>query len=158
MPPWHTGYFTSTISTWSEWSEYLSIIFAGSAPSIQPDGPSTTPDDTRPCRYPINEDRSSTLILADGRKLGYAQFGSSSGKPILYCHGIPGSRLEAAQFDDAVKEFNGRLISVDRPGYGLSTPQPDRSILSAADDLKHLAEHLNLQDYRVIVSQSDIAS
>jgi hypothetical protein len=33
--------------------------------------------------------------MRDGRTLAYAEYGSPSGRPIIYCHGVPSSRVEA---------------------------------------------------------------
>lgn len=40
-----------------------------------------------------------TMQLANGRTLGFADYGSPEGDPILYFHGNPGSRLELTLFD-----------------------------------------------------------
>jgi len=40
-----------------------------------------------------------TLVLKDGRTLGYAEYGEQEGTPILLFHGTPGSRLEGALFE-----------------------------------------------------------
>ena len=63
---------------------------------------------------------NQTMQLANGRTLGFAEFGSPEGVPILYFHGNPGSRLELTLFDDldaALTRLNLRMISVDRPGH-----------------------------------------
>ena len=39
--------------------------------------------------------RDHRLTLPDGRVLCYAELGAPDGRPVLYCHGFPGSRLEA---------------------------------------------------------------
>ena len=61
----------------------------------------------------------NTITLADGRRLGYAEFGDTMGKPVLYFHGFPSSRLEAAGFDDIARRVGARVVGVDRPGFGL---------------------------------------
>ena len=33
------------------------------------------------------------ILLRDGRKLGYAEYGDPQGKPVFLFHGIPGSRM-----------------------------------------------------------------
>ena len=38
--------------------------------------------------------RMGTLLLGDGRRLGYAWYGQPDGEPVFYFHGHPGSRLE----------------------------------------------------------------
>lgn len=53
------------------------------------------PREPAQCRFRLDLDSSATLTLEDGRKLGYAQYGSLSGKTVFYLHGLPGSRLES---------------------------------------------------------------
>ena len=62
---------------------------------------------------------SQTMKLKDGRTLGFAEFGDLKGKPLFYFHGWPSSRLSAAKFDLVAKKLHIRLISPDRPGYGI---------------------------------------
>ena len=69
------------------------------------------------------------LQLPDGRCLGYTDLGDASGPLVLYFHGTPGSRLEAALIADEALACGVRLVSLDRPGLGLSTPQPGRRVL-----------------------------
>ncbi|KAJ5084386.1 hypothetical protein NUU61_008965 [Penicillium alfredii] len=93
-----------------------------------------------------------TATLSDGRQLGFAEFGSqaSDATPVLVFHGLPGSRLEAASLHQAGCELNVRVIGVDRPGIGLSSPQPNRKLLDWPADMKELAKHLNIQQYYVL--------
>ncbi|RYO70562.1 hypothetical protein AA0113_g2941 [Alternaria arborescens] len=102
------------------------------------------------CRYPLGDDSSDICTLPDGRKLGYAQYGSPTGHPILYHHGLPGSRIEAAFYHDLGLELGLRIISVDRPGIGWSTPHPQRTLLDCPKDLESLIEHLQLESYSVL--------
>lgn len=64
--------------------------------------------------------------LSDGRQLAYAVAGEPNGTPVIAHHGTPGSRLFAALFADAARDVGARLVVPDRPGYGYSTPPPDR--------------------------------
>ena len=57
-----------------------------------------------------------TLLLGDGRRLGYAQYGTPDGEPLLYFHGHPGSRLEARFAHRTAAEAGLRVIALDRPG------------------------------------------
>jgi hypothetical protein len=105
----------------------------------------------KPCRYRLDNDTSATLILPDGRKLGYALYGSPTGKAVLYQHGFPGSRIEAAQHDDLCKELGLRIIAIDRPGIGWSSPHPGSKLLDWPKDVERLTEHLGLEAYSVMV-------
>ena len=57
--------------------------------------------------------------LSDGRRLAYAQWGPDDGRPLLFFHGTPGSRLfcpdERATIDAGI-----RFVAFDRAGYGRS--------------------------------------
>jgi pimeloyl-ACP methyl ester carboxylesterase len=68
--------------------------------------------------------------------------GPADGKPVLYVHGWPGSRLEQSVIPSpSLGRFGVRLISVDRPGYGTTDPLPGtrsermRDVLRVADAL-----------------------
>ncbi|EME45891.1 hypothetical protein DOTSEDRAFT_70052 [Dothistroma septosporum NZE10] len=102
------------------------------------------------CRFRLDNDSSATVTLSDGRRLGYAEYGQPDGKPIIMLHGMPGSRLEMAWHDEHAKKIGARIIGVDRPGVGWSSPHPGRTLRSFADDVAHLAEHLELEHFAVI--------
>jgi pimeloyl-ACP methyl ester carboxylesterase len=97
----------------------------------------------------VTEDRNRTITLPDGRLLGYAEWGDPGGPPVLYFHGTPASRLDPVCFPDAPNEAGVRLISVDRPGMGLSTFQRHRKIAQWPADVAALADHLSLERFGV---------
>jgi hypothetical protein len=130
----------SIIKTW---------LFGSSTASNNPNIPPNIAE--RPCRFLLDYTTSSTIDLPDGRKIGYAEYGSPTGKPILYQHGFPGSRLEAAQFHDLGRELGLRIISIDRPGYGWSSPHPGAKLLDWPKDVERLADSLKLESYSVMV-------
>jgi pimeloyl-ACP methyl ester carboxylesterase len=92
--------------------------------------------------------RSANCVcpLPDGRQLGYAEGGEPDGVPVFYFHGFPGSRLEAT----LLPPQGIRLIGVDRPGYGLSTPSPWRKLKDWPKDIAALADHLGLDRFGVV--------
>lgn len=102
------------------------------------------------CRWPLDNSTSATFILPDGRKLGFAEYGTSSGRPVIYLPGFPAGRLEGALLHHAASNVGARIIAIDRPGYGWSSPQPDRTILTHAKDVEALADHLKLHQYGVL--------
>jgi pimeloyl-ACP methyl ester carboxylesterase len=118
--------------------------------------PPTFPDDHQlpPCKYDLSEHTTSTLVLPSGRTLAYAQYRSypPAPPPNHNQHGLPGSRLEASVWDSLGKKHNARFISHDRPGYGLSSPDPNpaRTPLDTAADVNYLANHLGLTAYSVM--------
>jgi pimeloyl-ACP methyl ester carboxylesterase len=58
-------------------------------------------------------------------------------------HGRPASRLFCPD-RRATEETGVRLITIDRPGYGLSDPRPGRTFRDWGDDYAELADHLDL--------------
>jgi len=95
-------------------------------------------------------DDSKVLTLETGRKLGYKEYGVKGGRPVFYLHGYPGSRLEAGLMKDQWENNDIHLISVDRPGMGLSDYQLHRTILDQPDDVMEIAAHLGLEKYGVL--------
>jgi pimeloyl-ACP methyl ester carboxylesterase len=94
-------------------------------------------------------DENRTLSLADGRRLGYAQYGQPDGEPIFFFHGHPGSRLEARFAHQAAADLGFRVIALDRPGYGLSDFQPARVITDWPADVAEAADHLQIARFSV---------
>ena len=90
------------------------------------------------------------LRLSDGRALGYAEFGPACGRPILYFHGFPGSRLEARMAAGIAARLQLRLIAPDRPGVGLSDFQPRRILGDWPRDVLELADALGLRRFAVL--------
>lgn len=90
------------------------------------------------------------MELSDGRHLVYSEYGAPHGKPIFFFHGWPGARLQGQLADRPAKVLNVRLISADRPGFGLSDFQPGRSILDWPKDVLELADQLGFPQFAVL--------
>jgi pimeloyl-ACP methyl ester carboxylesterase len=90
-----------------------------------------------------------TIRLRDGRTLGYAEVGALAGPTLFFFHGTPGARIVLAQSGEAAENLGVRIVVPERPGYGLSTPHPKRTLLSWADDVAELADHLGIQRFAV---------
>ena len=98
----------------------------------------------------LKKDESQSIVLADGRRLGFAEYGDPTGTPILYFHGLPASRLEARFTAEQAQTEKCRLISVDRPGIGLSDPLRGRNIEDWPSDVLQLLDHLKLGRFAMI--------
>ncbi|KAH6964437.1 Alpha/Beta hydrolase protein [Fusarium avenaceum] len=88
--------------------------------------------------------------LPTNRLISWAEYGSSKGRPLIFLHGTPSSRLECAEFHDELKIRNIRLIAPDRPGFGRSEFLPGRTIGGYATDILALAKHLDMTKYHVM--------
>jgi pimeloyl-ACP methyl ester carboxylesterase len=85
-----------------------------------------------------------TVALDDGRRLGYADCGDPDGDPLVLCHGFPNSRVLGALFDAVAREEGVRVLAPDRPGMGVSDPDPDRSLTDWPDDLRGFLDALDV--------------
>ena len=88
--------------------------------------------------------RDQIYKLANGRKLGYAISGKPSGKTIVFFHGWPGTRLDISCFDNIAQKNGVRLISIDRPGCGLSSYQKKRKVEHLKYDVIELLDYLGI--------------
>jgi pimeloyl-ACP methyl ester carboxylesterase len=88
--------------------------------------------------------------LPTNRLISWAEYGSPQGRPLIFLHGTPSSRLECAEFHNELKSRNIRLIAPDRPGFGRSEFLPGRTIGEYATDVLALAKHLDLTKYSVM--------
>ena len=89
--------------------------------------------------------------LSDGRSLAWCEYGLPDGAPVFYFHGIPGSRIDSRLIADAITSAGLRLIAVDRPGFGRSSPVVgERSYLGWANDVESLANALGIERFAVL--------
>ena len=88
--------------------------------------------------------------LKDGRRLGFAEFGDRSGKPVILFHDLWGNRALRHPDDAILTRLGIRLIGVDRPGYGLSARNPERGIMDVVDDIMLLSKALKLEEFSVL--------
>jgi len=91
-----------------------------------------------------------THVLADGRVLGYADAGLASGRALVFFHGTPSSRLDAEWLDEPAAKAGWRVIAVDRPGIGLSSPVHGDVVTDVADDVVQLLDALGVERASVL--------
>ncbi|MFL0180129.1 MULTISPECIES: alpha/beta fold hydrolase [unclassified Mycobacterium] len=91
------------------------------------------------------------IAVGENRQLGFAEFGAPQGRAMFWLHGTPGARrqipVEARLY---ATEANIRLIGVDRPGIGSSTPFQYETVSQFADDLRTVADTLGIDKMAVI--------
>jgi pimeloyl-ACP methyl ester carboxylesterase len=92
----------------------------------------------------------SSITLHDGRTLAYRRYGRPDGKPLLFFHGFPGCHVQASLIDEQAARAGIALIAPDRPGFGYSSPAPQRTILSWVDDVRQLTQALQLSRFGVL--------
>jgi pimeloyl-ACP methyl ester carboxylesterase len=84
------------------------------------------------------------LKLAGGGTLGFREFGTRDGTPLIFFHGWPGSSAQGIFLDRVAQERGLRVISLDRPGLGNSSRIPERTLLHVPPLLDELADALEL--------------
>jgi len=88
--------------------------------------------------------------LRSGRRLGFAEFGPASGRPLLWFHGTPGARRQIApSARDLANERGVRIVSVERPGVGESTPHAYGAITDFARDVEQLCDALGIEEFAI---------
>jgi pimeloyl-ACP methyl ester carboxylesterase len=95
--------------------------------------------------------------LPDGRRLCYARFGPADGRPVLYFHGTPSSRLEPLLLNAFGKDLEMylsaaglQLISIDRPGLGASDYNGGDRFGCFASDVAHFCAAFGYRDLPVL--------
>jgi len=90
---------------------------------------------------------SQAISAPDGREIAYTEFGDPDGYPVLFSHGMPGSQLEGRFFDFQARRWGFRIITMARPGIGLSTYQPNRILLDYIRDTELLTKKLGINEF-----------
>jgi pimeloyl-ACP methyl ester carboxylesterase len=86
----------------------------------------------------------SNLRLPDGRDLAWSEWGPQDGRPVLFCPGAGMSGVLGFG-TDLLSDRGLRLLALDRPGLGRSSPDPAKTYGSWAADVGHLVEALGLR-------------
>lgn len=92
---------------------------------------------------------TKTIATGDGRRLAYVEVGDPAGPLVIHNHGGPSSRFEARLFAASASKNRLRLVCVDRPGMGQSSPQNGRTYSGWADDLTTIADALGHDEFGV---------
>ncbi|MCR6032729.1 alpha/beta fold hydrolase [Nocardioides sp. zg-579] len=92
-----------------------------------------------------------TVAVRAGRRLSFAEYGAARGPAVVWMHGTPGGRrqipLEARVFAEA---SGVRIIGIDRPGIGTSTPHLYRDVADWTADLAVLLDTLAVDTLRLV--------
>lgn len=92
-----------------------------------------------------------SVAVSNGRRLSFAEFGTPHGDAVIWMHGTPGGRrqvpVEARLY---AAQNNLRIIGIDRPGTGTSTPHLYENVLAWTQDLSALADNLGIDTLRII--------
>ena len=100
---------------------------------------------------PTQPHYEGVVVLEGGRGLGYAEYGDPEGDPVFWFHGTPGARKQVPPDINLQARQRGlRVICVERPGTGLSTPHQYARVLDWTDDVAHVADRLKIGRFAVV--------
>ncbi|WP_182524194.1 alpha/beta fold hydrolase [Nocardioides dongkuii] len=92
-----------------------------------------------------------SVAVRGDRRLSFAEYGHTRGPAIVWMHGTPGARRQIPLEVRALAEEHGlRIIGIDRPGIGSSTPHLYEDILDWTADLEILMDTLAIDTVRLI--------
>jgi pimeloyl-ACP methyl ester carboxylesterase len=91
------------------------------------------------------------IAVGNNRQIGFAEFGDPRGRPVFWLHGTPGARRQIPAEARLFAETNHiRLVGLDRPGIGSSTPYQYASVAEFAADLESIADCLGIGRMAVV--------
>lgn len=91
------------------------------------------------------------VMLPGGRSVGYAEFGRPDGRPLLWFHGTPGARRQIPPDIDAEADRRGfRVLVIERPGTGLSSPFRHGRVVEWADDVRAVVDNMGIDTFGVV--------
>lgn len=93
------------------------------------------------------------LGLSDGRRLHVydaSADGADARLAVFWHHGTPNIGAPPEPLFPVAAQRGIRWVSYDRPGYGGSTPHPNRDVASAAADVSSIADALGIDQFAVM--------
>jgi pimeloyl-ACP methyl ester carboxylesterase len=85
-----------------------------------------------------------TLQVADGRTVAWTESGDPEGRPVLRVPGTPGSRWTVRADQQPWLDRKLRMITTERPGFGVSSRLPGRGFTEPADDVAAILDQLGI--------------
>ena len=99
----------------------------------------------------ITSPRLEGTFAVKDRRLGFAEFGNPRGRAVLWMHGTPGARRQVPESARiAAYELDLRIVGIDRPGVGASTPHRYGCIRDFASDVEPLLDALGIDTFAMI--------
>ena len=91
------------------------------------------------------------IAVGEDRQIGFAEFGAPQGRAVFWLHGTPGARRQIPTEARVYAEHHDiRLIGIDRPGIGSSTPHMYETISCFGEDLRTIADTLGIDKMAVV--------
>ncbi len=91
-----------------------------------------------------------SIDLPDGRKLDVRCSGPTDAPAVFFHHGSPGSAMNSHYYDESAQRHGLRVLTMSRPGFGNSTPNPARNIVDVVSDTRAALEHFGVERCMII--------
>lgn len=98
----------------------------------------------------MTQPREGALVLPDGRRIGWLEEGTPDGRPVFAFHGLPGSRRQRHPEAALAEAAGARVIHLERPGFGWSSPAPGRRLADWPRDVAACAEALGVGRFAIV--------
>ncbi len=82
--------------------------------------------------------------------LAYRSMGPVTGTPLVAFHGLPGSRYDFQPPPELLEQYQVRLITMDRPGYGSSSARPGYTFDEVAQGVQALLDDLGVIKFQLL--------
>jgi len=109
---------------------------------------------TEPGHRPVGPPEAraeGVVVLPGGRSLGYAEYGVPDGDVVLWFHGTPGARQQVPpDINEHADRLGFRVIGIERPGTGLSTPHRYGKVVDWAADVELAADRLGIGRFAAV--------
>lgn len=92
------------------------------------------------------------VSVREGRTLGVAEFGPPHAEQnVVWFHGTPGARRQVPEAGRRIADERGvRIIGIDRPGVGLSTPHLYKNLVDFTLDLEVALDKLGIDRFSTV--------
>ena len=92
----------------------------------------------------------ANISLPGGRSLEIHSAGNPSSDAIIFHHGTPGASLTWEEWLPTVAEQDGFAIAYSRAGYGESSRNTGRTVISNNADIAAIVDHFNIEKFVAI--------
>lgn len=102
-----------------------------------------------PAQRILDAPKIRQVVLSDGRRLAYREYGDPKGRAVLSFHEGLGSSLLPPGTERTAWKLGLRIVCAERPGFGQSDPHPDYSFDGVAGDMVELCDQLGFDQVRI---------
>ena len=104
------------------------------------------------------EGRLRLVVQPDGRRVAFVDYGPRKGRPLVVLHALASGRTLPPRLAGRLQAAGFRPIIPQRPGFGLTDPQIDDYLSTAADDVVAVLEAVRAETADVFARDIGVAA